>query len=306
MTETPASEDAPKHSATAPDKSSETPWLSGSFVGLCIAIFIGLNLSDSPNDWETMAVFGAVPTTMVWDGAWWSLITSAFVHKAIWHLVFNIYWLWLLGSLLEVAIGRVRYVVFVLVAAFVSSGCQLALGAGTGIGFSGVLYAMFGFMWLTRERYPSFQRILTGQTIYMMLVWFVVCIIATYTGALSVGNGAHGGGLAFGVCVAAAFVHSRWRIPAIGGLAALLALVLAGLLWCPWSSTWLSHEAFKAHTAQNYEVALLRYTQVIERDPADAWAYWNRSIVQAALGHTELSASDLKKATELDPAISSR
>jgi rhomboid protease GluP len=68
----------------------------------------------------------------------------------IWHLGFNLYWLVILGRDLEQALGRWKLVALFVCAAFVSSAAQLAVGGSTGIGFSGVGYAMFGLLWMGR------------------------------------------------------------------------------------------------------------------------------------------------------------
>ena len=57
-------------------------------------------------------------------GEWYRLITSAFLHLApaegffgITHILFNMYWLWLLGRILEDMLGRVRFLAVYLLAA---------------------------------------------------------------------------------------------------------------------------------------------------------------------------------------------
>ena len=54
-----------------------------------------LNTSDAPESVETLSRFGWLPGTV--RLAWrilGSLVTSAFVHNALRHLAFNVYWLW--------------------------------------------------------------------------------------------------------------------------------------------------------------------------------------------------------------------
>ena len=43
-------------------------------------------------------------------GDWWRTITSGFVHVSIFHIAFNMYLLFILGRLLEPAIGTLRFV----------------------------------------------------------------------------------------------------------------------------------------------------------------------------------------------------
>lgn len=213
------------------------------------------------------------------------------------------YWLWVLGSRLERAIGSLRFLGFLLVSAFVSSSFQLAVSGDTGIGASGVVYAIFGFMWTARHRYGQFNKVLDARTIQFFNVWLVGCMAATYFKIWEVGNAAHLSGLLLGSAVAGFFVL-RYRPRFMR--AVLIALVVAStvpLFWCPWSVAWLSHKAYEAHLAEQYDTALARYTRIIQIDPENAWAYFNRSGVYEALGDSERARADLQRARDIDPSI---
>jgi GlpG protein len=166
-----------------------------------------------------------------------------------------------------------------------------------------VVYAIFGFMWVTRGCYPVFDKILTWQIIQLALAWLVGCMVITYLGVWNVGNAAHVSGLLFGVAVAGAFVLPRRRVLMRAALAALIVLAIVPLFWCPWSITWLSVRAYDAHQARQFDLALERYTQIIRLDPRNAWAYHNRSTVYAELGQTDKAHADWQQALRLDPAL---
>ena len=158
-------------------------------------------------------------------------------------------------------------------------------------------------MWATRSKYPQFSEVLDARTIQIVVMWLVGCFVATYLKVWDVGNAAHLGGLLFGGAVAGAFVLQVKRRLVFAGLVVLVILAIVPLFWCPWSVTWLTTKAYDAHVAEHYDVALDRYTQIIDLDPENAWAYMNRSLVHEALGQPERAAADLQKARELDPSI---
>jgi membrane associated rhomboid family serine protease len=54
---------------------------------------------------------GAVKGADVIHGEWWRLLTMAFVHIGVLHLLMNMYMLWAAGSFVEAMWGRVRYLV---------------------------------------------------------------------------------------------------------------------------------------------------------------------------------------------------
>lgn len=279
-----------------------TAWVSCVLSVVTIALFLGLTTVDR-NSWDELSRFGVLPAASIWAGGYWALVTSAFVHLEIWHIAFNVYWFWKLGSYQERAIGSGRFLAFVVTAAFVSSSCQLALSDATGIGLSGVVYAIFGFMWASRQHYPNFDEVLHPKIIQLFFLWLVLCIVATVTSVLNVGNAAHISGLLFGVLVARSFVVPLHSPAMRAGLAVLMICSIVPLFWCPWSVSWLCEKADQAHAAQNLHLALKRYTQVIGMAPDNAWAYFNRSAVYNALGEQANAAADLKKARELDPKI---
>src|SRR6187431_1117301 len=67
----------------------------------------------------------------------WRLLTSALLHGDIVHLVFNVYWLWVFGTLLEAELGAAWLVGLMVTFAALSGSAQFAVGAG-GIGLSGI------------------------------------------------------------------------------------------------------------------------------------------------------------------------
>lgn len=287
----------------ATTESTTQPWVSRLAIVACIGIFLGLSVKNDYQSWETLSKFGYLPADSIWKGGYWALVTSAFVHFALWHVAFNVYWLWALGSRLERAIGSLRFLAFFILSAFVSSSFQLALSDDTGIGASGVVYAIFGFMWPARRRWPHFSEALEGRTIQIFVVWLIGCVVATYFKVWEVGNAAHISGLVFGSAVAGAFfLHFKPRL-VFSGLVALVVFSVIPLFWCPWSITWLSHKAYNAHAAAQYNLAIDRYTQITNIDPNNAWAYLNRSYAYQAIGQLDKAQADLRKAREINPSI---
>ena len=158
-------------------------------------------------------------------------------------------------------------------------------------------------MWLTRHEYPQFNEVLDMRTIQMFVLWLGGCVLATLLNVWDVANAAHISGLLFGAAVAGAFVLHFHRRLMFGCLIALVVLSMVPLFWCPWSITWLSHKAYNAHAAERYDAALERYTQLINLDPENSWAYLNRSFVHELLGQPDEAKADLQKAREIDPSI---
>lgn len=182
-----------------------------------------------------------------------------------------------------------------------SSAFQLALSDSTGIGMSGVVYAIFGLMWPCRTSFPQFGEVLTRKTIQLFVWWLFGCVVVTYLKIWEVGNAAHLSGALFGGAVAGYFVLRNRRRLMLCGLTTLVILAAVPLVWCPWSPTWLSEQAFRAHSAERLEEAERLYSSLIRHDPQNAWAYINRSAVYQALGKSEQASMDYQQAVKLNP-----
>lgn len=273
------------------------------YVGACVCIYLGLLVANDYSSVETLAHFGLLTADRIWGGAYFGLITSAAVHFEWWHLAANAYWLWVLGRPLEQVIGAWRYSAFLIVSAFVSSSYQFAVSDSTGIGASGVVYAIFGFMWVTRQKYPQLREVLPWKVIRLFNTWLLMCFIITYLGVMEIGNAAHLTGLLFGTAIGGFTMRSRrWEL-LVFGVAGLLIGAVIPLIWAPWSLTWNMHQAYTAHVDLRYREALMYYTRVIEQEPENAWAYLNRSIVHQALLNIKEAEDDQRKALEIDPHI---
>ena len=285
---------------------SGRPFVTWLAVLLCAVVFLGISAEPKRDSWESLAKWGYRPANDIWNGHPLPLVSSAFVHLELWHIAFNVYWLLLFGSCLERAIGHGYFLLFYLVAALVSSTAELAVADTTGIGASGVVYAMFGFMWTGRRRFPTFEVALTQQTVALFMIWLVGCIAATQLNIWEVGNTAHVAGLLFGVSAAACTLARSHRKPLIAGLCGLVALSLMPLVWCPWSPLWLSTRAYRAHERGNYQLAVDYYGQVLRREPKNAWAFFNRGLAYEALMDADHAEADFKQADALDPSFTAR
>jgi GlpG protein len=304
MNDTVTNQDAPPELEPISSSASIlSSWVTGVSYLICIGIFLGLGSAEDANVLDRLSRFGYLPANSIWNGQYWALITSAFVHLEIWHLALNVYWLWVLGSRLERSIGSLLFLLFFVASAFVSSAFELALSDSTGIGASGVVYAFFGFMWLARGKYPLFEEVLSSNTIWLFVGWLFICLALSLAQIWEVGNASHFSGILFGASIAAAWVLRPYRPLAVAAAGALLAASVMFCVWCPWSITWLSNEAYKAHAAGRYVDAIEAYTRIIQREPEYAWAFQNRSFAYQAVGNEDKAEKDMETALQLDPSL---
>ena len=190
---------------------------------------------DPKLDW------GYLPASEIWRGRVWPLWTSVLLHGGVVHLAFSVLWLWAFGSILEPMLGSARFASLCAVGAFVSSAAQLAASDSTGIGMSGLEYALFGFAWAS-PRDARLAPLVSKNLIVFALAWLVLCFVATWAKLYSIGNAAHLAGLVCGLLLGLAR-RPRWRALGAGGVLVLCAACVLVLFWCPWSPTWRALQA---------------------------------------------------------------
>src|SRR2546423_1456377 len=121
------------------------------------------------------------------EGQVWRLFTDIFPHGDFLHLAFNVYWLWVFGSLVEEEFGHVRTLALIVLLAVGSSAPEYALMHG-GIGLSGVGYGLFGFLWVLSRRDGRFHGAMDANTVGLFVIWFFLCIALTVAGVWHGGN----------------------------------------------------------------------------------------------------------------------
>ncbi len=140
-------------------------------------------------------------------GEVWRLVTPIFLHFSILHILFNLLWLRLLGGEIETKRGRWRVLGLVLLLAITSNvGQYAATGSSYFGGMSGVVYGLFGYIWMRDRYWPGAGMSLPPQTAIWMMAWFFLC----WTGMVgSIANWAHTYGLAGGMLVGLLPVRHR-------------------------------------------------------------------------------------------------
>jgi membrane associated rhomboid family serine protease len=133
-------------------------------------------------------------------GEWWRIITSGFLHGSIVHLGLNMFLLYILGQVLEPAIGSARFLAIYLVALIAGAAGAMLMSDPWQftIGASGAIYGIFGATIIVawhRGAMPVVQQ---------LGFWLVLNLVFTFT-VPNISAGGHLGGLVAGA-IATAFI----------------------------------------------------------------------------------------------------
>lgn len=129
-------------------------------------------------------------------GEVWRLFTPCLLHFGILHILFNMMWLYQLGSAIEHTEGPLKLLFQILVIGILSNVAQFYVTGPTFGGMSGVVYGLFGFTWMCAKYDPGRKYFLDRNTVTMMIIWFFLCMANVIQ---HVANTVHGVGLAVGI-----------------------------------------------------------------------------------------------------------
>lgn len=144
------------------------------------------------------------------SGEVWRLFTPTILHVDFLHFLFNMLWLWMLGKMMERNMHLFTYLVFVVVTAVLTNTLQYLMTGPFFMGFSGVVSAMAGYIWVRKKRAPwEIYPIDFGTLIFLwvfifgmmtlQIVAFFLEILHIVSFQLNIANTAHVSGVVLGL-----------------------------------------------------------------------------------------------------------
>ncbi len=214
-------------------------------IAACVAVYVAvafagesyghpLNVGLVTQPPEVLAR-GALVPAFVAQGRVWLLLSSMFLHSGFIHIALNMLSLYFLGSFVEVAFGRGRFLALYLLSGLAGGIAYLYFGAFQGpvVGASGAIFGLLGgvFGFTIRRGTFSWQNPIIRQ----LLILTALNLYFGFAVANNISNTAHIGGLVGGAAfgwLAAPTVYSSKRLRAATPTVILLGAELVLLaLW---------------------------------------------------------------------------
>jgi membrane associated rhomboid family serine protease len=202
--------------------SSGVPVVTYTLIALNIAVFaVDIVTGGSLYGW--LAYRGDFTASQPWR-----MLTSAFMHASVLHLLFNMFSLFIFGPVIEHAVGRARFAALYLLAAFGGSLAVLLLAPNQAVvGASGAIFGLLGAFFIIQRRLGGNNTQLLILIGLNVAFGFIVPNVAWQ---------AHLGGLVVGAAVAAVYTATRHRsqkalqIASVAGIGvALVAITIAAV-----------------------------------------------------------------------------
>jgi len=138
-------------------------------------------------------------------GAWYTVVTSIFLHGGWFHLIGNMLFLWVFGNNVEDAMGHVRFVGFYLLCGILAALAQVLMQPGSPVPMVGASGAISGVMGAYLLLYPRarvhmlvflgfFITTVTVPAWLMLLYWLFLQALGSLP---TLAGGTAGGGVAF-------------------------------------------------------------------------------------------------------------
>lgn len=163
-----------------------------------------LSITDYRANGFQLRGIGGLPE--IRNGDVWRLVTPIFIHFGILHILFNSLMTYQLGTAVEITRGRWKMAAFVLLMAIPSNlGQYLMVGPAFG-GLSGVVYGLFGYIWMKSRFDPSIGLYMPQNLVFWLMAWFFLGVFNVIPG---IANTAHGVGLGMGILLG--YVPAMWK-----------------------------------------------------------------------------------------------
>jgi len=188
-------------------------WLLIINITVFVLNYLGASLGLGP----LFRLLALTPAAVVGHFAIYQLATYLFLHGGFWHLIVNMFTLWMFGVTLERDWGTRAFLKYYFLCGIGAGICDVAVNALIGnwgtstIGASGAIYGLllaFGVMYPNQTVLMSFVFPIKAK--YFVMIYGAIALLSSLNVNSGVSDVAHLGGMLFGL------VYLKVRIPSIG------------------------------------------------------------------------------------------
>jgi membrane associated rhomboid family serine protease len=205
---------------------SDQPRITISLIMINLVIWL---LQVIPGSSVTTALFYAPLLTVLEP---WRMITAGFVHSpdSFWHILINIYSIYIFGRIIEPMLGSSRFLVLYLISIFGGSAAVLWLSEPVVpvVGASGAFFGLMGAYLVMLRAIGDNSGLLVGLIAVNLAFGFIVPGISWQ---------GHLGGLLAGMAVTGVYANTRYKsglaqkIQVLGVVGLIVLITVAGVIF---------------------------------------------------------------------------
>ena len=208
--------------------SPKKPIITYTLIFINILVFLAMYIfGKGSEDSLTLLNFGANcrPYVLIFN-QYYRLITSAFLHIGVLHLLFNMYALYIIGTQIENFFGKIKYLIIYFGSAIFASLLSICFNDGISAGASGAIFGLLGAMLYFGYHYRLFLgNVLKSQIIPIIMLNLFLGFITP-----GIDNAGHIGGLIGGalMMIGVGVKYKSSNFEKINGL--IVSLIFLGFL----------------------------------------------------------------------------
>lgn len=187
--------------------------VTGFLIFFSVIVFFFANSYDTAQKVYGLFTLSRFPREIfflfeVQNGEIWRLLTPIFLHGSFFHILFNMMWLYQIGTLIENKEGSFFFGILIFTVAALSNFVfYIVVGPNFG-GMSGVVYGLVGYLWAYRKIAPASQYFLDDGLIRFFFIWYIFCLFLNLVSSrlnfgMSIANTVHGMGAFVGILMGA-------------------------------------------------------------------------------------------------------
>lgn len=178
--------------------SKKNPFITHAIMIICMILFIAMYVfGNGSNNIKTLIDFGGNAVIYTKMGDYYRLFTSIFLHAGIFHLLCNMYSLYVLGPQVESFYGKIKYLSIFIISGISGSLLSTALSGNNtiSVGASGAIFGLLGAILYFGYHY----RVYLGNVLKSQIIPLIILNLAIGFTFSGIDNLAHIGGLIGGV-----------------------------------------------------------------------------------------------------------
>ena len=203
----------------------KVPYVTLGIILINFVVFLLMYLfGKDSHDVQTLVKFGALYKPFVKNGEFFRLITCAFVHIGVVHLLVNSYSLFIIGSQMESFLGKFKYLFVYIISALCGSLMSIVFHETVSAGASGAIFGLLGSMLYFGYNY----RVFLGNVLKSQIIPLIVLNLVVGFFIPGVDVAAHVGGLLGGIIAtqAVGLKHKTSTFEKVNGYIILIIYML--------------------------------------------------------------------------------
>lgn len=131
-------------------------------------------------------------------GQYYRLLTGIFIHSGIFHILFNCYALYILGSQIESFFGKVKFIIIYFFSGLIGALFSMTFGGNyASVGASGAIFGLMGSLLY----FGYYYRVYLGNVVKSQIIPLIVANLVIGFISPGIDNYAHIGGLLGGILI---------------------------------------------------------------------------------------------------------